>query len=119
MANEISASMSFSAAKAGGVISGVYSNTYDMSGTHMLSNVQSVGTSSETLFLGDIASLGSVMVKNLDPTNYVQIDSGTAFDKFPQKILPGQMIFLNPQTITIYAKANTAPCDIQVTAAEL
>ena len=94
--------------------------TTAQSGSGLLLAVQTVGTSSEAIALGDLANLGGgLMIKNGDATNYVEIDSGTAFDKFPQKILPGKSILLAPQTITLYAKANTASVAISIVAAEL
>lgn len=38
--------------------------------------LQEIGTSEEVINLGGLASLGSFMVKNLDPTNYVTVKSG-------------------------------------------
>ena len=69
--------------------------------------------------IGDLANLtGGLLLKNNDATNYVEVDSANTFDKFPQKILPGGFLFLASQTLTIYAKANTAAISLTITAAE-
>lgn len=89
------------------------------SGSGVLLGVQTIGTTAEAIALGDLANVrGGFLLKNEDATNYVEIDSANTFDKFPQKILPGGFIFLAPQTLTIYAKANTAAISLSITAAE-
>ena len=88
-------------------------------GTGVLLALQTIGTTAEALAFGDLANLtGGLLLKNNDATNYVEIDSASAMDKFPQKILPGKFIFLASQTLTIYAKANTAPISLSISAAE-
>ena len=120
MANEISLSVGFSASKGGVTVRAPSGGiTRNMAGTEMISNVQSVGTSAEALQLGDVTTIGYLVVKNLDATNFVEIDSANTFDKFPQKLLAGDQVVLRPQTATIHVKANTAAVDIAVTAVEL
>lgn len=75
-----------------------------------------VGTSEEDLAIGDLATLGYAMFRNLDTTNYVQIgmsDAGTM--KTFARLKPGEpaAIRLEPG-ITVRAKANTASCKVQV-----
>ena len=87
-------------------------------GVGVLLQNQTIGTTSEALDLGDLANVqGGLCIKNLDETNYVEIDSASTFDKWPQKILPGGCIFVSSQTVTLYAKAHTAPVNITVAAA--
>jgi hypothetical protein len=83
-------------------------------GVGAILNIQDVGTTAEALVLGDLTTVGAVFIKNTDATNYVEIDSASAMDKFPQKLLPGESMILRPQTVTIYAKANTAACALQI-----
>lgn len=119
MANEIQASCSLSASKGGASVSVTGSINPTMAGDQMIQNVQIIGTSSEALVLGDVTTIGFLLVKNLDSTNYVEVDSATTFDNWPQKILAGEAILLKPQTATLYGKANTAACNVQITAIEL
>jgi hypothetical protein len=104
---------------AGGSISGTASQTNSQTGTHGIENVQNIGTTAEALVLGDLANAAFVLFKNLDATNYVEVDAASAMTSFPQKVLPGGFILLSPETITIYAKAHTAACDCLIVACEL
>jgi hypothetical protein len=101
------------------LIRGSVSSTVTQTGNENFGGTQSIATSSTAVQLGAVSTIGALMVINTDATNYVEVDSGTAFDKFPQKILPGKSILLAPQTTTIYAKANTAAVIIRVVAVEL
>jgi len=77
---------------------------------------QTIATTSTALNLGDISGIKALYVRNLDATNFVQIDSNNGFANFPQKLYPGDAILLLPQTTTIYAKADTAPVKIWIVA---
>lgn len=39
--------------------------------------IQEIGTSEEVINLGGLASLGAFMLKNLDPTNFINIKTGS------------------------------------------
>lgn len=121
MANEINASVSLGATKGGATVTAQGVKSADMAGDQMITNVQIVGTSSETLQLGDIATLGYLMIKNLDGTNYVEVASDTAFgaSDIVSKLSAGDICLLKSPTSTLYVKANTASCNIAVTAVEL
>jgi hypothetical protein len=88
-------------------------------GTDSTFATQTIGTSSELVVMGDVTTIGYFMVKNNDETNFVLIDNVTSFDNWPQKLLPGQFILLKPQAATIYAKADTASCQIAYGAVEV
>jgi hypothetical protein len=78
---------------------------------------QRIGTAEEAVELGDLTSADLVVVKNLDPTNYVtlyNISGGTPFSK----LLPGEAHVFRLFTVALYAKADTAECKIQVLAFE-
>lgn len=77
--------------------------------------VVSVGTSTETLSFGDVATEGYIMLVNLDPTNFVlygpdstgQIDFG--------KLFPGEIaLFRLKPGITFKWKADTGACKVAV-----
>lgn len=112
-----SASLGYSSTEA--TFTGSGSVTTTQSGTGAILNVQAVGTTYEALALGDISSLGALLITNDDATNYVEVDSSSSFTSFPQKIRPGKSVLLAPQTTTLYVKANTASCNITVTAVQL
>lgn len=93
--------------------------TVTASGGDMVRTTQSIGTSAEAIVLGDLATAAVLAVYNTDATNYIEVDSVNTMDKFPQKIPAGGFILLRPQTTTIYAKANTAACVVEILACEL
>lgn len=120
MANEISASVGLQANKGGASVSNSGSKTADMSGDQMISNVQVVGTSAEAVALGDVSTIGYVLFKNLDSTNFVQLalDSGVSTQIFA-KLLAGDVTLIKAATATMYAKADTANVNLLVAAVEL
>ncbi len=118
MANEISANLSVTINSAGNSVAGASQYLASLSGTGFIGNDQTVGTTAEALLFGDVgANPAIVFVKNTDSTNFVQIDSISTMVNFPQTLLPGQSVVLLPATGTIYAKADTAPCNCWVVAA--
>lgn len=118
MSQEISVQASLKITKNGAVVGQSFSQLLDMSGDAMVAKPQSIATSSTAITFGDISGAPKkVVIKNLDATNYVEVDSASSFDKFPQKVLPGDTILLSPQTGTIYAKAHTSAVLIFVIAA--
>lgn len=118
MANEVQVSANLSVNRSGFSFTAGGSISITQSGTNNLGNVQSIGTSAETITFGDIGTLGYVILKNNDASNFVEVDAANTFDKFPQKILPGEFILMKPETSTIYAKADTAACELLVLAVE-
>lgn len=102
-----------------GLIVGAFSVAADQVGSENIGATQAIATSSTAIALGNVTTVGYVLVINTDAANYVEIDSASTFDKFPQKILAGKGVLLAPQTVTIYGKANTAAVNIRVVAVEL
>ncbi len=75
-----------------------------------------IGTSEEAISFGDITSLGIVIIKNLDETNYITWgpESGGTM-VVVGKLKPGEsaVLRLNPG-ITLRAQANTASCNVRI-----
>jgi hypothetical protein len=117
MANEISYAVSLVSNKGGVSITGSASKTKDMSGDQMITNVQSVGTSAEAVVLGDISLPGMVLLKNMDSTNYIEIALDSGITQVFSKLLAGESSLVHA-VATIYAKANTAACNLLVCATE-
>ena len=117
MANEISFSTSMSAAKNSATVSGSFSKTKDMSGDQMITNVQAIGTSNEAIVLGDISLPGVVMFKNMDATNYIELALDSSTTQVFSKLLAGESTLVHA-VAAIYARANTASCNLLVVAAE-
>lgn len=116
MANEISITVNAAISTNGQGASGNTTYRADLA-AQFIGEEQTVATSAATLALGSVASPSFVYVRNLDATNYLQVDSANTFDKFPQKIQPGAALLLFPETGTIYAKANVASVQVFVIAA--
>jgi hypothetical protein len=74
---------------------------------------QTIGTSDEVLAIpADVPNCKFLKIVNVDPTNYVQLSytSGGGFSSFSRLDPNGGTYFGRPESLTIYAKANTAAC---------
>jgi hypothetical protein len=119
MANEITYSVSVTGTKNGVTFHQALASTVDMAGDEMIQNVQQVGASTEALVVGDVSTIGLVMVKNLDDTNYVELSTDNANANKFMKLRPGTFALFPASSATIYATANTATCKVMVLALEL
>ena len=68
-----------------------------------------VGTTEESIGLGELGNEGLAVIVNLDSTNYVDLGSSTG--SYMIRLLPGepQLLRLRPG-LTLFARANTAAC---------
>jgi hypothetical protein len=86
----------------------------DVSGDDATQTTQNIGTTEETLnFPGEIATAGYLFIKNLDSTNYVEF--GVTTGVYTVKCKAGEIALFRSTGTTIYAKANTAAVNVQVT----
>lgn len=121
MANEIGLSGGLSVVISGSTVRGQCSLSINQAGTESIQNVQTIGTTTEALNLGDVTTPGYLFVKNLDATNFIRIGlvtavtSGNAF----LTLLPGEGVPVCTRQTVIYAIADTAPCDLLVICTEL
>ena len=113
MANELTVSCSVRFSKSGREADKAYGGVQiDVSGTRVVSNMQTVGTSEEALVVGDVGTAGYMIVKNLDATNYVTLRASTgAADTV--KLKAGEVAMYRLASSAPFAIANTAPCDIE------
>ena len=79
------------------------------------SGVQEIGTSEESLALPSGISLGSgdtLLIRNLDGTNFVQM--GYATGTYVHRLKPQELPHVNviDGTPTVYLKADTAACNV-------
>jgi len=119
MANEISKSIRVTATKTGATVSYNSTLTETMTGDDMISSVQSIATSAETVNFGEITGAPRlVIIKNLDATNYIEFGGDSGLTVFKLKLLAGQDMVIRPESATLYGKANTAAVKIQVIAVE-
>lgn len=113
MADEISFSASLSINRNGVTTSASASKNATQTGTDYQLGTQTIGTAAEQLNKGDIGTIGYVFVKNLDPTNYVELALDAGFTQIFAKLLPGEFCVI-PTQQQYYARANTAPCSCLV-----
>lgn len=119
MANEILAQISLTCTKNGVTLDQSLSLTKDMAGDEMTQNVQIIGTSAEAIALGDVSTIGYILFKNLDATNYVDLSMVSDGSVPFSKLLAGDFAMIKAASATIYAKANTAAIKLLVFAIEL
>ncbi len=119
MANEIQVTASLNVSKGGATIASTQTKSLNMSGTDMILSPITVGTSAAQISFGDISGAPAVVLfKNLDATNYIEIALDNAMSNKFIKLLPGMIALVPLATGTIYAKANTAACQLLRVAAE-
>lgn len=73
----------------------------------------SIGTTHEAIPMGDVATQGWAFFKNLDATNFVTIGIVVTATYYPMlKLKAGEFVLVRLSTNTIYAKADTAACQL-------
>jgi hypothetical protein len=124
MANEVTATSNLFASKGGAVIgTAAITLQRDMAGNDMVQATQTIGHSAdEALNLGDVATGGyyDLEVYNRDATNYVELSNATG-GSFAAGVwcrIPPLWTSRVHRTGVVYAKADTAACDVTVRAVE-
>lgn len=80
---------------------------------------QNIGTTAETVDFGDITGAPkTALLANLDDTNFVEIGGDSGLTVFKLRIDPGEFIVMNLTSATLYAKADTADCLLEILAIE-
>lgn len=118
MANEITINLSMQVAKGNFSTSfapGALQFDQTAIGAHM--PIVDVGTTEETLSLGDVSTEGWIVMRNLDSSNYIQLGFSTGVYGIRMEAGEVACFRMNPG-LTIYAKANTSACKLQVIALE-
>jgi hypothetical protein len=121
MADEITIQIRISGTKNGATVAYAPApDKVDMAGNEMVNKTQNIGTSSETIDLGEIsAAPGTLVIRNTDLTNFVEVGGDSGLTVWKLKILPGREVIISPTSATLYAKADTSPVSIQVVAFDL
>lgn len=119
MANEISVNVKVGLTKGDLSRRLSCSKTIDQSGAGVYHNTVSIGTTEESIAtFGDVATEGLIYLRNLDATNYVQWGFSTTV--YGGRIAPGMVAgpFQAEPGLTLFLKANTAACLVEVFCAE-
>ncbi len=112
MANELTIGISISFSKGGASCSRSETVSVTVSGDAFSHEVQAVGITEEALAQGaDLGTPGYMFIKNLDATNYVEIGSTTGV--YDIKLKAGEPALYRHNSATVYAKANTAICNVE------
>lgn len=121
MANEITYSVKLSASKAGAVIdSGTQSDTVTMSGGDVLAATQNIGTSNEQIDMASITGDCRIIIKNIDETNFVEVFKDSGNTHLLSKLAAGEACLLTQvPSGTVYARADTAACNVMIWACEV
>lgn len=117
MANEIAISLALSFSKSSRVDDtsdmGLLGLTFTMTGTDYVKGTQNIGTTAELLGKGEITTPGFLVIKNLDATNYIELEKATfSTTAGTVKLKAGEVAMFRVASTTIYACANTAACDV-------
>ena len=119
MANEIRIAVNVSLTKGNLSRTVRHNKTIDQSGAGLYHNTVSVGTTEESIStFGDVSTEGLICLRNLDATNYVQWGFSTTV--YGGRMAPGMVAgpFQAEPGLTLYLKANTAACLVEVFVAE-
>lgn len=118
MSNELSLSASLAFNKGGASVSRSEGIQVTVTGDAFSHEVQSIGTTEEQLAQGaDLDVPGYMFIKNLDTTNYVEVGSTTGV--YDIKMKAGEIALYRHNSVTVYAKANTAACLVEYLLVEL
>lgn len=114
MANEIFVSAFLAANKGSTKVALPLSLNVTLTGTKMLHNRQSIGTTEEALEMGEISAGGWCLMVNRDATNYVQVRPGTG-GTATIKMKAGEpaLFRLDSGATAPYLIANTAACEVE------
>lgn len=114
MSNEISVSVGLNVNKSGARANRSESVQVDMTGDALTHTVQEIGTSNEAIAISaDIGTYGYCFLKNLDDTNYVEFSKADDAN-YMIKLKAGECALFRIAANALYAKANTAACDVEI-----
>lgn len=72
-----------------------------------------IGTTEESVAFAELGTEGTVIIENLDATNYVQVGFSTGVYGMRIKASGVAMFQMEP-SVTLYLKANTAACKMNI-----
>ena len=87
--------------------------TVDLNGSNATGGVQSIGTTGEALSVTDVSTTGWSYFRNLGPTNYVDLGTGTTTFVAFARLKAGEATIMRLGTNAPTARANTAAVNLQ------
>jgi len=119
MANEGYFSLNLNARKGGADITTSSSSKFTIAGDDFIKATQLIGTTAEVVTFAEITGAPQMCnITNLDATNFVELGGDSGLTVFKLKLMPGMSNLVSLSSATLYAKANTAPVRLQITAIE-
>lgn len=112
MANELTLVVAMTFSKGGAENQRSESIQVTVTGDAFTHEIQEIGTSEEEVAQGaEVGTPGYMFVKNLDSTNYIEI--GSTSGVYDIKLKAGEIALYRHNSATVYAKANTAACNLE------
>ena len=87
--------------------------TVDLVGNNATGGVQNIGTTGEALSVTDLSTAGYAFFRNLGPTNYVDLGTGTTTFVAFARLKAGEVSIVRLGTNAPTARANTAAVNLQ------
>jgi hypothetical protein len=111
MAQELSLEITATQTKNNVTLAKSWSSSFTVNGDYPIMNRATIGTSDETLAIGDVGTLGWLFMRNQDGTNFITFGSDGAV--YPIKLKAGEFAALRWNGAAIHAKADTAACALE------
>ena len=118
MANEVTIAVSLGISKSGVTAARAKTVQRDLTGSHQISQVQTIGSSAELIVFGDLGNVAHVALHNLGDTNAVTISLDSGATDVVCVLAPGDIAYLPGSASTLYAKTATGSSDLAVVACE-
>lgn len=110
-ANELNVNTTFTFTKNGATLQRSISGNVTVSGNISQYGVQTIGTSDETIPLGDVGTIGYVYIHNLDATNFVIFGSDGSV--YPNKAKATEPALVRWNGAAVHIKANSGACKVE------
>ena len=95
---------------------GQKTDTVTMTGSRVTANIQEIGTSEEAIDFGDISDGGYILIRNADPSNFVELNQDAAPTKYSIRLNATEYALFRVgggSANALRAKADTAACRVQ------
>ena len=120
MANELSLVFQITytptVANIASVSPGQKTDTVSMTGSRIVTGLQRIGTSEEAIDFGDVVNGGYLLMRNIDPTNFVELNQDSTWTKATVRLKATEYCLFRVgggSTNALRAKADTATVTVQ------
>ena len=120
MANELSLTFQITytptVANISPVVPGLKTDTVSMTGSRAVTGLQRIVITEEAISFGDVADGGYILIRNIDPTNFVELNQTAAPAKYCIRLNATEFAMFRVgggAANGLVAKADTAICTVQ------